>query len=300
MQLSELSQLVKIKVLRDGQFDSLGLLSHNLDKMLVALYDSNYLDKVALNPYITCAITTSDIASKLPEHLAVGVCEDPKTAFYQIHCHLFKKTNFYWEDFESEISPDAVIHERAYIAPRNVRIGPGSIVEPNSVILERSILSENVIIRAGAVIGGEGFEPKYIEGKHVLVPHAGGVLLHNGVEIQANSHVARSVFGTFTEVGEDTKVDALVHIGHNVRIGSRCEICAFAGIAGSTVIGDDVFIGGQSAIFPELRIGNNAFIGMGSLIRKDVADYAMVAGSPARFVRWLDGAVSGEGGEDAK
>lgn len=300
MRISEISHLVNVKVLHDGDFNSLGLLSHNADKMLVTLYDPAYLHQVIVNPHITCVITTPEIALDLPDNLAIAVCEDPQTAFYQIHKYLFTNTNFYWDDFDSEISPEATVHERAYIAPKNVRIGKGSIVEPNAVILERSIIGNHVTIRAGAVIGGEGFEPKYLEGKQIILPHAGGVLIHDGVEIQANSHIARSVFGSFTEIGEDTKVDALVHIGHNVRVGSRCTICALTGIAGSTVIGDDVFIGGQSAIYPDLKIGNNAFIGIKSLIRKDVPEYALMAGNPARFLRWLNGHTPEESKQNAE
>ncbi|MBD2593988.1 hypothetical protein H6G74_06550 [Nostoc spongiaeforme FACHB-130] len=300
MRISEISHLVNVKVLHDGDFNSLGLLSHNADKMLVTLYDSAYLNQVLANPHITCVITTPEIALDLPDNLAIAVCDDPQTAFYQIHKYLFTKTNFYWDDFDSEISPEATVHERAYVAPKNVRIGNGSIVEPNAVIQERSIIGNNVTIRAGVVIGGEGFEPKYVDGRQIIFPHAGGVLIHDGVEIQANSHIARSVFGSFTEIGEDTKVDALVHIGHNVRIGSRCNICALVAIAGSTVIGDDVFIGGQSGILPELSIGNNAFIGTRSHIRKNVPDYAVMIGDPARFVRWLNGHKPEESKQNAE
>lgn len=300
MQISEIGKLVKIEVLRDGTFKSLGLLSHDLDKMLVTLYDSTYLEKVVLNPQIACVITTPEIAPSLPEHLAIAVCEDPKTAFYHIHHYLFTKTNFYWNDFDSEISPEAIISERAYIAPKNVRIERGSIVEPNAVILERSIVGKNVIIRSGAVIGGEGFEPKYVENKHITILHAGGVILHDEVEIQANTHVARSVFGSFTEVGEGTKVDALVHIAHNVSIGSRCEIAAGAVIAGSTIVGNDVWIGPNATVSSELRIGNSAFIGLGSVVNKDVANFAMVAGVPARFLRWRDGYTPEERKKDAE
>jgi FkbH-like protein len=282
MKLSEISKLVRIEILRDGEFNSLGLLSHNSDKMLVALYDLDYLDKVNLNSHIACVITTPEIAPSLPDRVEIAVCEDPKTAFYKIHHYLFTETNFYWNDFDSEISPEAIIHERAYIAPKNVRIGSGSIVEPNAVILERSIVGQNVIIRSGAVIGGEGFEPKYVGEKHVIIPHAGGVLLHNEVEIQANTHVARSVFGSFTEVGQGSKVDALVHIAHNVLIGAHCEIAAGAVVAGSTTVGDNVWIGPNATISSELRIGNNAFIGLGSIVTKDVADFAVVVGVPAR------------------
>jgi FkbH-like protein len=282
MQLSEISHLVRMKILRDGQFQSLGLLSHNLESMLVVLYDPDFLNEVTSNSCISCVITTSEISSSLPECFGIAVCEDPKSAFYKIHHYLLKETNFYWKDFDSEISPKATIHERAYISPSNVRIGSGCIIEPNAVILERSILSKNVIIRAGAVIGGEGFEPKYVEGKHVIIPHAGGVLLRDDVEIQANSHVARSVFGSFTEIGEGTKIDALVRISHNVLIGSNCEIAAGAVVAGSTVIGDRVWIGPNVTASSDLRIGDDAFIGLGAIVTKNIAKNAVVLGVPAQ------------------
>jgi FkbH-like protein len=282
MQLSEITHLVRMKILRDGQFKSLGLLSHDSDSMLVVLYDSTFLDKVTSNSCISCVITTLEISSSLPEHLGIAVCEDPKAAFYKIHYYLLKETNFYWEDFDSEISPKANIHERAYVSPLNVRIGSGCIVEPNAVILERSILSENVVIRSGAVIGGEGFEPKYVDGKHIIIPHAGGVLLRDDVEIQANTHVAQSVFGGFTEIGEGSKIDALVRISHNVIVGSNCEIAAGAVVAGSTVIGDRVWIGPNVTTSSDLRIGDDAFIGLGAIVTKNVDNNAVVLGVLAR------------------
>ena len=291
MRLSQVSSVVSMGILRDGEFNSLGLLSHDADKMLVGFYDPDYFNQLVANRHITCVITNPDLAPRLPEHLAVAVCDDPKTAFYQIHSHLFSQTDFYWTDFDSEMSPEAIVHERAYVAPKNVRIGRGTIVEPNATILERSIIGEGVIIRAGAVIAGEGFEPKYVGGKHVIIPHAGGVLLHDRVEIQANTHIQRSVFGGFTEVGEDTKVDAFVHIGHHVRIGRRCEIAACAMLGGSTIIGDDIWIGPNATISTELRIGNGAFITLGAVVTRDVPDGQRVSGNFAiehsRFISFI-------------
>jgi UDP-3-O-[3-hydroxymyristoyl] glucosamine N-acyltransferase len=291
MRLSQLTDVVSMNILRDGEFGSLGLLSHDADNMLVGFYDPDYFDQLVGNDHVTCVITNPDLAPRLPSHLAVAVCDDPKTIFYQIHSYLFNQTDFYWTDFDSDISPEAIVHERAYVAPKNVRIGKGTIIEPNVTILERSIIGEDVVIRSGAVIGGEGFEPKYVGGKHIIVPHAGGVLLHNRVEIQANTHVARSVFGGFTELGEDTKVDALVHIAHNVRIGCRCEIAACAMIGGSAIIGDDVFIGPNASISSEIRIGNGAFVTLGAVVTRDVPDGQRVSGNFAiehsRFISFI-------------
>jgi UDP-3-O-[3-hydroxymyristoyl] glucosamine N-acyltransferase len=286
-----MSTVVAISILRDGEFGSLGLLSHDADKLLVGLYDADYLGQLVANPHITCVLTTAEIARQLPQHLAVGLCDDPKTAFYQIHSYLFHQTNFYWMDFESQISPEADVHQRAYVAPRNVRIGRGAVVEPNATVLERAILGDDVIIRAGAVIAGEGFEPKFVAGKHVIIPHAGGVLFHDRVEVQANTHVQRAVFGGFTEVGEDTKMDAFVHVGHHVRIGRRCEIAACSMLGGSTFIGDDVWIGPNATISTELKIGNGAYITLGSVVTRDVPDGQRVSGNFAiehsRFISFI-------------
>ena len=291
MRLSEISGVVSAAILTDGEFSALGLLSHNADMMLVGFYDSNYLDRLIANPHITCVITDSELAPLLPRRLAIAVCEDPRTAFYQVHHYLFEQTDFYWTDFDSEIASSAAVHERAYVAPKNVRIGAGSVVEPNAVILERAIIGENVVIRAGAVIAGEGFEPKFVGGKHVIIPHAGGVLLHRGVEVQANTHIQRAVFGGFTEVGEDTKIDALVHVGHHVRIGRRCEIAACALLAGSTLIGDDVWIGPNATVSSELTIGDGAHVTIGAVVTRDVPAGQRVSGNFAiehsRFLAFI-------------
>lgn len=270
MLLSHISDVVSIDVQRDGEFHSLGYLSHNAEMILVGLYDPDYLDELVTNNCITCVVTSPDLAERLPEPLAIAVCDDPKAAFYQIHTYLSEKTDFYWQDFDSEISPQATIHERAYVAPKNVRIGAGTIIEPNVSILERSILGEDVIIRAGSVIGGEGLEVKFMGGRPVKIPHAGGVMLHHRVEIQGNVHVQRSVYSAFTELGEDTMVGPLVSISHSVQIGRRAQIRAGAQICGSARIGDDVWIGPNATISNGVRIGHRAFVALGAVVTRDV------------------------------
>lgn len=291
MRLSNLSKVVSINILRDGEFYSLGILSHDADSMLVGLYDKDYMNLLISNPHISCVITKPDFALQLPEQLAVGVCSDPKTAFYQIHSYLLDHTDFYWKDFGSEISPKAIIHERAYIAPKNVRIGPGTIVEPNASILERSIIGKYVVIRTGAVIAGEDLEVKSVGGEYVVIPHAGSVLLKDRVEIQNNTQVQRSVYGGLTCVGEDTKVGSLVHIAHNVRIGRRCFIAPCVLLGGSTTIGDDVWIGPNATISSELKISNKAVITLGSVVTRDVPAGQRVSGNFAidhsRFISFI-------------
>jgi UDP-3-O-[3-hydroxymyristoyl] glucosamine N-acyltransferase len=289
--LSKVSGLVSADILRDGEFSALGMLSHDADRMLVVLYDPNYLNRLIANPHITCVFTNPDLAPLLPERLAVAVSDDPTTAFYEVHSYLFKQTDFYGTDFDSEIAPSAVVHERAYVAPKNVRIGDRSFVEPNATILDRAIIGEDVIIRAGAVISGEGYEPKLVGGKLVMIPHAGGVLLHNRVEVQANSHIQRAVFGGFTEVGEDSKIGALAQIGHHVRIGRRSKIAGSTPVLGSTIIGDDVWVGPNAAISSGLKIGDGAYITVGAVVTRDVPAGQRVSGNFAiehsRFLSFI-------------
>src|SRR5437588_405073 len=102
MRLSEISALLPFTVERDGTFLSLGLLSHQAERMLAVLYDPAYLAELINNPAVACVVTTPALADRLPAPLGVGTCADPQTVFYQIHDYLLKQTEFYWQDFETE------------------------------------------------------------------------------------------------------------------------------------------------------------------------------------------------------
>ena len=289
MRLNDVSNVAPLEVVRDGEFHSLGTLSHQMKNMLVCLYDKEYLPCVLENQNISCVITNKNWHRYIPDRMGIAITDDPQAVFYKIHEHLLSKTSFYWEDFESEVSPTADTNDRAFIATKNVRVGSGTVIEPNVSILERSIIGKDVTIRAGTVIGGEGFEPKWVNDEHIIVKHAGGVKIHDRVEIQGNCHVARSIFGGFTEIGENTKVDALVHIAHNVRIGRGCEIAACAMLAGSAVIGDNVWIGPSASITSEVRIGDNADITIGAVVTQNVPPRQKVSGNFAiDHARFLD------------
>lgn len=279
MKLSNVAGIADIEVVRDGEFQTLGLLSHQRNNMLVMFYDKNFIKPLLSNDTISCVITSGEFVDRLPGHLAIAVCEDPMSAFYRIHYYLSQHTEFYWDNFPSEIDSSSLISPAAYVAERNVRIGKNVVIEPQAAILEHSILDHDVVIRAGAVIGGSGMEPKYVDGELVNIPHMGGVHLHQGVEIGVNSHVQRSVFGDFTIIGRDTKIAPLVNIAHNVRIGSWCEIAGCTCISGSSIIGDKVWIGPNSTISHELLIGGGAYICLGSTVINDIKPGEKVAGS---------------------
>ena len=277
MQLSEIAQIVDVLVVRGGDFDNLGLLTHREGRVLAGYYEERFA-RALQNPHLACVISSDALAPQVPDHIGLAVADDVKAAFYRLHEYLCRHTEFYWKDFETEIAADARIHGSAYVAPLNVRIGNRTTVAPRAIILEHSIIGSDYTIHAGAVIGGEGFEPKWVAEKHLVIPHAGGVRIGDCVQIMCCAHLARAVFGGFTEIGDGSIVDALVHIAHNAKIGRNCEIAANALVAGSTSIGDGVWIGPNACVSSEVRVGNHAFISLGSVVIDDVPDGGRVTG----------------------
>lgn len=291
MRLEEIASVVLIAVKRDAEFESLGMVTHAMPNMLVFLENKKFLPRLLRNPHISCIMTTRELAASLPEKYGVALSDNPRRTFYEFHNYLVTETNFYWSEFDTNISDQAEVHPSALIAEKDVRIGRGTLVEPGVIVLGHSIIGENVVLRAGCTIGSHGFEFKRIGDQILPVVHAGGVLLHNRVEIQNNSNVDRSVFGGFTEIGEDTKIDTLVHVGHNVRIGKRCLIAATTVIGGSTTVGDDVWIGPGATISTELVIGDRASITLGSVVTKDALPGQKVTGNFAiehhKFIKFI-------------
>lgn len=279
MRLSEIKDKTSIEVMRDGEFKSLGLITYNNSEQLGFIEDAKYLPKLLTKANITCVITTLGLSSRIPEGAGIGISANPRTAFYEIHNYLAKETDFYWKSFKTEIASSARIHATAYIAERNVRIGEECEIGPNVSILENSILENGVIVRAGSIIGTEGFEFNRIDKQIMPVVHAGGVLLHSGVEVYTNCCISKALFGGFTEVGEDTKINNSVSIGHGVVIGKRCLIGLSAIVTGSAIIGDDVWVGPSASISSEIVVGNQASITMGSVVTKDVAPGQRVTGN---------------------
>lgn len=290
MKLSEMKE-GSIEIVIDGEFKSLGLVTHNNPKQLVFIEDSKYLPTLLKKPNISSAITTEELVPSIPEGLGIGISKSPRKSFYEIHNYLAKDTNFYWKLFKTEIASSAKIHPTAYVAERNVHIGERCEIGPNVSILENTILEDDVIVRARSVIGTEGFEFERTGEKIMPAIHAGGVLLHNRVEIQANCCVCKALFGSFTEIGEDTKVGSLIYISHNVIIGKRCLLAPCAQVGGSTIIGDDVWIGPSASISSLVEIGDGASVTIGSVVPKNVAPGQRVTGNFAidhdKFIAFL-------------
>lgn len=152
----------------------------------------------------------------------------------------------------------------------NCIVGDNTTIHSNCVIHPNTIIGNNVILFSGAKIGQIGFGyMNDLDGSYINFPHIGKVIIGDKVEIGANTCIDRGAL-SITSIGENTKIDNLCHIAHNVQIGKNCLIVAKAVICGSTVIGDNVYIGPSASIIDVITIQNNAVIGMGSIVRKSV------------------------------
>jgi UDP-3-O-[3-hydroxymyristoyl] glucosamine N-acyltransferase len=159
-------------------------------------------------------------------------------------------------------------------------IGDDCIIYPNVVIYDRTRIGRRCIIHAGVVIGSDGYGFALNEGKHHKIPQIGIVRIEDDVEIGAGTTIDRAALGE-TVIGEGTKIDNLVQIGHNVKIGKHCLLVSQVGIAGSTELGDYVSVAGQSGFSGHLKIGHRVQVAAKSAVLEDVPDDTKVMGSPA-------------------
>ena len=177
------------------------------------------------------------------------------------------------------IGKDVVIFQGVSVEAGST-IGDGTIIYPNVVVYDGSVIGRRCVIHSNCVIGADGYGFATNRGKHHKIPQVGIVRIEDDVEIGAGTTIDRAAFGE-TVIGEGTKIDNLVQIGHNVKIGRHCLIVSQVGIAGSTELGDHVAVGGQSGVSGHLKIGNRVQIGGGSAIVENIADGAKVMGYPA-------------------
>jgi UDP-3-O-[3-hydroxymyristoyl] glucosamine N-acyltransferase len=194
------------------------------------------------------------------------------------------------------IGNNAVIGENTVVG-KGVSIGEKTTIYPNVSIYDRTVIGSKVIIHSGSVIGSDGFGFIPKDGQVLKVPQMGKVIIKDNVEIGANSCIDRGTFDS-TIIEEGAKIDNLVQIAHNVKIGKNVLMAALTGIAGSSILGDNTMMGGQSGVADHVKVGKNVQIGAGSAVFPGtVQDNAAILGYPARdgrrffkekaFLGWL-------------
>jgi len=241
--------------------------------------------------------------------LPVIEVDDPRSAFVAVRTHLKGEVKPRWVGVHpmAYVAPSAVIGEGVAIYPfayvgegstiadgvtlepgaivgENCHVGRDSILHPHVVLYEGVTLGERVEVHAGTVLGADGFGYRMVEGRHVKIPQTGTVEVHADVEIGSHCTIDRGTFEA-TVIGEGSKIDNLVMVGHNNRIGRHNLLCGQVGIAGSCKTGDYVVMAGQAGIKDHTEIGEKAVISAQAGVHRNVLPSQQVLGAPALPVR---------------
>ncbi|MGL5963002.1 MAG: UDP-3-O-(3-hydroxymyristoyl)glucosamine N-acyltransferase [Fusobacteriaceae bacterium] len=177
------------------------------------------------------------------------------------------------------IGPQTVLVAGCYVG-RDAVIGAETILRANAVVRERVTVGDRVILHEGSVVGGDGFGNYLEDGAWRKIPHIGTVEIGDDSEIGANTTVDRARFGK-TVVGKGVKIDNLVMLGHNVKVGDHSAMAAQVGISGSTTIGKYVMLGGQAGLAGHLEVGDGAIVGAKAGVSKSIQPKSYVTGYPA-------------------
>lgn len=279
--LKEYDTIKDIVIKNEKRFDYLGLTASDVDALLCVFLDNEKYIK-DIKPNVSMIITNNSIEKLLADKNEFGVCvvDNPREVFFSIHNHLADMFNNTRKKKKTLIDSGCKISNLSSIAENNVEIGKNVIIEEFVVIRENTIIGDNSIIRAGSIIGGQGYEFKRTKEGILSVAHSGGVIIGSNVEIQYNTCVDRGLYEwDNTTIGDNCKIDNLVHIAHGVKIDKNTMIVANVGIGGRTKIGQNTWIGFASTITNGISIGNNCKITLGSVVTRAVMDNKTVSGN---------------------
>lgn len=310
--IADLAENLGCRLVGDGSLNvtRLSSLKSADNESLVFVDDPKHLDSALASP--AAAVIAGEFAAKAAAPKPVLISSQPRLAFARAARLLRDPANQSRRIHPSaivdaavvganvEIGPRAVIAERvqigdgctigaACIIGEGVVLGPDCRIDANVTIYSGTVLGRRVIIQAGAVLGSEGFG--YVRdratGRYEQFPQVGRLVIEDDVEIGANSTIDRGALDE-TRIGRGTKIDNLVHVGHNVQIGHDVVIAAQTGLSGSSVVEDNVIIGGQVGIADHVRIEAGAILGAQSGIptRKIIRGQGVVFwGTPARPIK---------------
>ena len=286
IRLSEICQK-DWKLIRDGEFAGLGLCGAKAGiPLLTFCGNEKYLRTALKNPDVTCLMIPADLTEQAAADPGRGICVVPdlRIDFFQLHnrlCGPAWQERYAGPDVPTAIDPAAFIDPRAVIDPQNVVIGPNTVIEAGVIICGRTRIGADCVIRSGTVLGGSGLEFMRMGNEGMLgVEHRGSLVIGDRVEIQYNCNVSRSLFPWHeTRIGDDTKIESLVHIAHGSHIGKRNLIAASACVCGSAEIGDDVWIGPNATISSEVKVGSRARVTIGAVAASDVPEGSAVTGN---------------------
>jgi UDP-3-O-[3-hydroxymyristoyl] glucosamine N-acyltransferase len=275
-------------LVRDGEFQALGLCDAEPGfPILTFAGNIKYLKRALRNPDVSCILISTELLdTEEVKSSNRGICAVPdlRIAFFSLHNRLAaegKWDAYLRSSFPTRIGKGCSISSLCEIAEKNVVIGDGVIIESFVSIKENTTIGDHCIIRSGSILGGDGLE--FIRnGKEGILPvtHCGKLIIGRDVEIQYNCNVSKSLFPWHaTIIGDECKIESLVHIAHGVHMGKRNLVAASACIAGSAILGDDVWVGPNATISSEVSVGDRARISLGSVVIGSVRPDQTVTGN---------------------
>ncbi|MET0635593.1 MAG: UDP-3-O-(3-hydroxymyristoyl)glucosamine N-acyltransferase [Chitinophagaceae bacterium] len=284
--LTHIAELIGAELIGNTGASALGI--NEIHKVepgdLVFVDHPKYYDK-CVNSAASFIIINKETA--FPEGKALLITPDPFEA-YQTIIRTYRPftPSMKMLGESSSVGEGTVVMPNAYIG-NHVRVGRNCVIYPNVTIMDFCVIGDDVIIQSGTVIGSDAFyynkkTNREIHYKKML--SGGRVVIENGVEIGANCTIDRGVSGD-TLVGAGTKMDNLVHIGHDTVIGKNCLFAAQVGIAGATTIEDNVILWGQVGVSKTLTIGKDAVVNAQSGVKNDLSAGKAYFGSPAEEAR---------------
>ena len=280
MLLSEVCKLIEgARVLKDEEIDYLGLTTAECDKRILSFIENEKYIK-DLSKDIKAVITNEYIGEKLKDSYGVIIAGSPRMDYFKLHNELVKYKDYIREEFKTTIGENCEISNLASISNKNVKIGNNVKIEEFVVVRENTVIGDNSIIRAGVILGGEGYEYKRVDGIIMNVTHCGGVIIGSNVEVQYNSCIDKALYTwDNTIIGDYSKLDNLVHIEHGVKIGERCLIASRTTFGGRTVLGSDSWVGLGAVVSNNLKLGNKVSVSLGSVVTKSLEDGSKVSGN---------------------
>ncbi|HAL45175.1 MAG TPA: UDP-3-O-(3-hydroxymyristoyl)glucosamine N-acyltransferase [Phycisphaerales bacterium] len=300
--VSQIAELLKAQLVGSGDAEVVGVSAFDIaaPNQITFATDGKLLEKIGV-----CKAAAVIVKDKVESPLPLLIVNNVERALIEV----LKKFMPQLDKPSPGIHKSAVVEEGALVDPtasigpmayirKGAKIGAGTVIsagckigqdvtigkdcklDDNVVVYHNCTIGNNCFIYANSTIGATGFGYYFIDGRHQLIPHTGGVIIEDFVEIGANTCVDRAKFGN-TIIGAGTKVDNLVQIAHNVVTGKCCLIVGQAGIAGSCKLGNGVVLAGQVGLKDHISIGDMTQVGAQAGVINDIGPNQQIVGSPA-------------------
>ena len=282
MRLSDAVQGLPGRLVSDGEFRCIAYATEREQTAFLTFFEKAKFASALENPNISCILTREELLPHIPPHIqGVFVCDAPRTQMFALHEKLAQDPAYVGESLPTRVGKDCSISPLAAIDAQNVIIGDRVTVEPFVQIKGRVTIGNDVVLRAGAVVGGKGFSfAQNAAGENVSVTDTASIVLEDGVELFEQACISTGIFPwEKTVIGANTKLDTKAFVGHGSHVGKNSLIVAGACICGNCRIGDNVWVGPGAIVSNRMTVGDRARVSLGAVVTRPVPAGMTVSGN---------------------